>query len=146
GNNSSTTLAGAISGAGAGITKIGSGTWTLNGANTYTGLTTIASGIVQLGSAAYAPVLNNGGANITNGRLVFDYADTGSTPAAQVETALSSGKIHSSTATAHVGLGWVDNAGSSQVLVAPALFGDSDLSGTVDTVDFNYLAANFGKP
>src|SRR5205823_3192088 len=35
---------------------------------------------------------------------------------------------------------------SSQVLVAPALFGDSDLSGTVDTVDFNYLAANFGKP
>ncbi|CAN1529636.1 FhaB Large exoproteins involved in heme utilization or adhesion [Methylophilaceae bacterium] len=42
------TLSGIISGVGA-LTKEGSGTWTLSGANTYTGLTTISAGTLAYG-------------------------------------------------------------------------------------------------
>jgi len=37
------------------LTKEGAGTWTLSGLNTYTGLTTISAGILQLGAAGVNP-------------------------------------------------------------------------------------------
>ena len=55
------------------LNKTGSGTAVLNGANTYTGLTTLASGTLELGSAAQNAVFNLGGADIQAGKLVFDY-------------------------------------------------------------------------
>src|SRR5205085_6832188 len=57
----------------------------------------------------------------------------------------ASGQIRSSTATADRGLGWIDDAGNSRVHVAPALYGDADLSGRVDLTDFTFLASNFNK-
>jgi autotransporter-associated beta strand protein len=48
--NSSTSYAGALSGSG-GLTKVGSGTFTLSGANTHTGTTTISAGAINIQNA-----------------------------------------------------------------------------------------------
>jgi|GEM_PF-1921281 len=77
GDTTSTTVAGVISGTGGSITKLGSGTVTLSGANTYTGATDIQAGVVDLtGSLASASVTVESGStlNSTNGGLA-----TGST-------------------------------------------------------------------
>jgi fibronectin-binding autotransporter adhesin len=50
GSNASTSFAGVIAGTG-GLTKAGTGTFTLTGANTYTGATTISQGTLRLGGA-----------------------------------------------------------------------------------------------
>ena len=55
GDNNSTTFAGTISGNG-GLTKVGAGTFTLSGNNTYTGPTAVSGGTLQLGDG----VANNG--------------------------------------------------------------------------------------
>jgi autotransporter-associated beta strand protein len=67
-SNSSTTFSGiisAITAANLGITKTGTGTLTLSGANTYTGTTTISAGTLALGAtgvmANAAPIVLNGG-------------------------------------------------------------------------------------
>jgi len=63
GNNNSTTFAGIISGSGGKLTKVGSGTMTLTGANTYDGLTTVDGGSL---------VLNTTGANAIAGNVLID--------------------------------------------------------------------------
>jgi gliding motility-associated-like protein len=52
GNNASTTFSGVILGIGNGITKTGSGTFTLSGSNAYTGSTTVNAGTLALSGAA----------------------------------------------------------------------------------------------
>lgn len=50
--NASTTFAGIISGIGGSINKMGTGTLTLSGMNTYTGLTTVSTGILNVANNA----------------------------------------------------------------------------------------------
>ena len=145
---------------GGGITKVGSGTLSLTGANNYTGTTTVKNGTLQVKysstvTSAATPLLTSaGGTDIQNGGVIFDY--TGDTsPVTTIRGILAgsftsgagvmtSGQIRSSTATIKRGLGYIDN-GTGNVLVKAALFGDADLDGGVSINDFNALAGNFGK-
>ena len=155
-NNQSTTYSGVLSNAS--VTKIGTGTLTLTGANTYTGLTTVNGGTLELGAAARTNVLDtaNGGVNVMAGKIVFDYSGASDDPAATVlanlKTSYSStsgrwadGPMFSTTAalSTNVGLGWVDNGTS--VTVKPAVYGDADLNGAVGSSDLSIVLSNFGK-
>ncbi len=71
-DNSSTTFAGALSGAGGSLTKVGSGTFTLTGASTYTGATTVNGGTLIADSTTTPTVLNSSSALVlTNSTFQF---------------------------------------------------------------------------
>jgi autotransporter-associated beta strand protein len=158
GTNTATNIIASVLGDSAGggtlsLAKSGAGTWRLTGANTYSGVTTVDGGTLQLTSAAWNPVLSgNGGADVQRGRLVFDYSGGGADPAGTIQSALTSGypgnfatgPIRSSTATMSNGLGWSDDTAAQRATVMYTYFGDANLDGTVDTLEFNSLAANFG--
>jgi autotransporter-associated beta strand protein len=83
GDSTSTTYAGALSGAGGGLTKQGSGTMTLSGNNTYTGATTVSAGTLQFAKTASlynGTTANWTAANIRAGSgttLAFNVGGTG---------------------------------------------------------------------
>lgn len=70
GLNTDATISGPISGDG-GLTKIGTGTQTLTGANTYTGTTTISAGTLQIGDGGVIA-----GDIVDSSALVFNRSDT----------------------------------------------------------------------
>jgi hypothetical protein len=85
---------------------------------------------------------------------VFDYS-TDTDPetavrtdlAAAVASGYATGQIHSSTAqvVAHPrGLGYIDDTTNSKLTVAYTLVGDGNLDGTVNALDFNALASDYG--
>jgi autotransporter-associated beta strand protein len=141
------------------ITKIGTGQQVLIGNNNYTGTTTVQGGRLVLvnngDSSAWTPVFNNGGADIKGGRLALNY--NGSTsPRDQVQSILaigytqptkfSSGQLRiSNPADPAKGLGWKDDLANTEVVVGYTYFGDANLDGTVNTVDFTTLASHFNS-
>ncbi len=72
-NNSSTTFSGTISGAGQ-VEKIGSGTLLLSGSNTYSGITTISSGTLQIGGGDATGALGTNSV-VDNADLWFNRSD-----------------------------------------------------------------------
>ncbi len=72
---------GNISGNG-GVTQMGTGKVVLTGTNTYSGVTAISGGTLQInGASPSTNVLTNaGGTNVTGGKLILDYTTTGSDP------------------------------------------------------------------
>jgi autotransporter-associated beta strand protein len=140
-----------------GFTKITNDLVILSGANTFSGLTTVSAGELQMiGSNAWNTVFNMGGANIQGGKLVLDYTN-GSSPASSVLSILEASygdgsnpfsvdngaKIYNSTAkdTDRV-LAWVDDS-VNRVTIMSTLRGDVDLNGTVDVTDLSLLASHW---
>jgi autotransporter-associated beta strand protein len=99
GNGSSTTFSGVISGSG-GISKEGAGVFTLSGGNTYSGVTQIDAGTLQVGAGGTTGSLGTGAVS-NQGVLNFERSDaitvanavggTGSLRVGQGKVSLSSG-------------------------------------------------------
>ena len=70
------TVGGAISGSGFGLTKAGSGSLILSGANTYNGSTIISAGTLQIGNGGTTGSLSTSSAIENNGALVFNRSTT----------------------------------------------------------------------
>lgn len=67
-------LAGALTGAGAGLTKTGTGTLQLSALNSYSGTTTISAGILRVGNGSTAGTLGTGPV-VNNAALIFSRSD-----------------------------------------------------------------------
>jgi fibronectin-binding autotransporter adhesin len=159
-NTGNNLIAGVLADAGAGslltVTKTGTGKWILNGANTYTGTTTVTAGTLQLGKSAHAPVLTGTTTTgaVVDTALVLDYSSGGANPSASVQSILAasytassnftSGVIRSTAASGTRALGWKDDSANQQVIILNTLDGDANLDGKVNTLDFNQLAGGFG--
>ena len=99
-----------------------------------------------------APSLASGASvDVRNNSLKIDYSGQ-SSPAVAIQNQLASGYaggawngagINTSSATSDKGLGWLEDVGNQSITVQYAYYGDSNLDKTVDTIDFNLLAANF---
>ena len=66
-DNTSTTFSGAISGAGGALDKVGTGTFILDGDNSYTGGTTVSAGALVIGDFAHPSAALSGGGAIAVG-------------------------------------------------------------------------------
>ena len=125
------TFTGKITGPGA-LLVSGPGKILLYGANDYTGLTTVAGGILELKVNAQGPLLGSGaaGADITGGMVIFDYI-YGSDPVATIKADILSGLIHTTAAGKY--LAATDN-GFNRVTVSlvDLIPGDADCNGTVN--------------
>jgi autotransporter-associated beta strand protein len=128
----------------------------LTGASSYTGATTVQRGALQINNASSTMnvLTNGGGVNNTGGFLVLDYSantanesDLVTAVQGALKTAYASGflsgQIRDTSATANLGLGWVDNATTHQVTVMPALYGDANLNGQVTGQDLITLLSNY---
>lgn len=126
-----TTFAGAIGNGGAGgvthIAKVGAGTWTLTGASTHTGATTVSEGTMNVnGSFSASPVsVSNGarlGGNGTLGALVTTASGATVSPGASSGTAgtltASAGLTLGGTSTLHYDLSNSTSIGNDRISVS----------------------------
>ena len=151
GNNASTTFAGIISdtgGAGS-IVKAGSGVWTLTGANTYGGGTTVTAGTLQLGTggslASTGALTVNGGTFDLNSNVQTVGALSGSGGAITLGSGVltTNSGLSTTLASAISGSGALVKQGSGIL----TLTGNSSYSGGTTALGglINFAAAgNFG--
>jgi len=134
-------------------------TVTKSGVVNFTAPLTIEAGgsLVSTGAAMglfAAPSIAAGGEiDVTNTALNIDYhgqASVASTIKDQLTTGYADGAwngtgINTSSAVAgQLGLGWVDDSASQTVRVKFTRYGDANLSGTVDSTDFNAFVTGYG--
>ena len=139
-NTLNPTLAGNILQSGAltvTVTKVGTNTQTLSGNNTWTGLTTLAGGTLNAGSAnALNSVANSGGVRFTGGTLQYsaltsDYSSkmANSTGAISIDTNGNSAALASSLASSNTGGLTKLGAGTLTLSAANAYTGTNTFTG-----------------
>jgi autotransporter-associated beta strand protein len=150
------TITGAKGIAGAtGVVKQGTGKVTLNGVNTYSGVTTVQAGTLQMSEYSYGNVATNGGADIQGGKGILDYSLSGTSPAPDVQVMLTAsynngawdvGQIRNTTAaTTGLSVGWADDATAQQLTIMATYAGDANIDGTTDVADLTALLNNYNK-
>jgi len=134
-----------------GLKKLGANTLILSGPNTYTGLTTVKAGTLQLGASAQSVVLDplvGAGADIQGGKMVLEYSGAAPDVRPLLQTSYLAGwsggrfQIGGGRADASHGLGWADDA-VSQVKIAYTFYGDATLDGYVNSDDLTKVLANY---
>ena len=126
----------AISGTGT-LTKLGAGTTTLTGANTYSGTTTISAGVLQVGSGGTVGTLGSGSVT-NNAGLIFNRSDaitvandisgTGTLTKTGAGTmTLTGANTYSGTTTISAGILQVGNGGTTGTLGSGAITNNAAL-------------------
>lgn len=116
-------------------------------------------GVLNLGAGPAAvlqgaPSLASGASiNVQDNALVIGYHGQAS-PSSIIRTQLASGYndgewdgdgINTSFATANTGLGWSDASGAESIQIKFTYYGDTDLSGSITSTDFNAFIAGYGN-
>ncbi len=131
------------------------GTIVFSGNNTYTGFTEMDAGTLNLTSATAQSLIltGTGGADIRGGRMVFDYGASGSgDPLASIRPLLqtslaanfAAGQLRVGNATTGIGIGYIDDTAGQKLQLLRTYLGDANNDGTVNALDFNAVATNFG--
>ena len=135
----------------AAFTKTGPGAVVLTGSASYTGLTTVYDGTLELGVNAQSPVLYGLGADIQGGKVLFDYTSTD--PAAAISadmdcqawpSSVISTLIHDSNPPSNC-YWWpvcIDDPVARQVTATYTIPGDANLDGTVNVTDLDIVLAH----
>ncbi|MEJ8859955.1 autotransporter-associated beta strand repeat-containing protein [Variovorax robiniae] len=144
------TFAGVISGTG-GLVQAGTGTLTVTGGSSYTGVTTISSGTLQIGADAAAGTVS--GNIVNNGALVYARSDTRSYGAVISGTGsvtqAGNGVLNLTGLNTYTGLTNVNSGvlavngtvgGGAQVNAGATLRGTGTLAGAVTVADGGHLA------
>ena len=134
-----------------GVTKTGSGTLTLSGANTYTGLTSVSAGVLKLvdttsdWTEAFKPIFTGGSATVGGGTLVFNYGSTFDDALAlsSITAAINDGTISEAFHTPP--LICSGNTATDTVTVLNTLFGDSNVDGSVNGTDLNAVLSYYNQ-